>query len=217
MEGLTPEDRQGRKQKIVDRLLTLYLYDKVSESSQMYGDTKLQKLVFLSEQDMIQQRINGFHYRFFRYDLGPFSTELRTDHEVLQANDLVDLRNGQTTEIGQQVLNEADELLTRNEGILDSINNIIAEYGRYSGSQLMDIVYDMEVDPLTTGESIRVEDMPKHMDIYFQLPEDIREASFEIDDGWIETLDILFHKDSREGLNEAMEAAREQPSIPFER
>lgn len=212
MDGLDPVNREGRRQKIVDRLLTLYLYNRVSEQSKMWGDVKLQKLVFLSEKKMLEEQKRGFHYRFFRWDHGPMSKSLYEDHDFLKSNDLVDSESLQVSDLGESILDDASELLDANEGVVQYIDSVTEEFGSESGSRLKSIVYDLEVSPLTSGNSIRVEDIPEGVDIYFAIPDRMAERTFSIDDEWMETLDILFTESSREGLDDAIRRAQNSES-----
>lgn len=216
MDGLDPVDRGGLEHKIVDRLLTLYLYDNVSEVSKMWGDVKLQKLVFLTEKRMIEEDKRGFHYRFFRWDHGPMSRGVYEDHDFLKSHDLVDSESLEVSEQGRSILDQSSGLLERNEEYLSHIDEVTANFGNYSGSDLKSVVYDMEVSPLTLGRSIKVEDIPEGVDIYFPIPDHLAEGTFDIDEEWINTLDIMFRDDSREGLDAAIQRAQNSESQPLE-
>lgn len=217
MAGLSPVDREGLTHKIVDRLLTLYLYDRVSQQSKMYGDVKLQKLVFLSEKRMLENLERGYHYRFFRWEHGPMSRGVYEDHDFLQSNGLVSEESRQISERGREVLREAQDLLDQNSEFVAPIESVVDEYGSESGRQLKQLVYDMEVSPLTLDRSLRVGDIPEGVDIYFPLPDHLASNTFDIDDGWIETLSVMFDTESKDRLDRAIQDARESnDSVPLE-
>jgi uncharacterized phage-associated protein len=212
MDGIDPTIRDQLEQKIVDRLLTLYLYSEVSDISRMTGDVKLQKLVFLSERDMIRSQTQGFNYSFFRWDHGPMSKGVYEDHEFLKNNRLVDPNSMRVSSRGWDVLEHAEELLRENAHIVSKIRDVVSEYGSMSGAQLKSEVYDMEISPLTGTDTIKVENIPEGRDIYFPLPEELQDTKFSIDDEWLHTLDILFTEDSRRGMEEAIQRAQRNES-----
>ena len=216
MDRLDPVDRDGLKHKIVDRLLTLYLYDRVSENSKMWGDVKLQKLIFLSEKRMLEEQKRGFHYQFFRWDHGPMSRGVYEDHDFLKSNNLVDSESLEVSDRGESILEEASDLFEENEEFITHIDFVTDEFGTCSGSDLKSVVYDLEVSPLTLGGSIKVEDIPEGVDIYFPIPDHLTKGVFSIDDKWLETLDILFREGSRQALDDAIERAQTNESQSLE-
>lgn len=216
MSGLTPSEREGIRQKIVDRLLLLYLYSRVSEMSRITGDVKLQKLAFLSEKSMLEREAKGLTYKFFRWEHGPMSKEVYEDREFLEENNLVSDYTGEINREGREVLDQARGILEANEDFIRDIDDVIDEYGQYSGAELKQIVYDVEVTPLTTGRLLRVEDIPETTDIFFPIPDELAEERFEISEDWISTLDILMVGESRESLDRSIKLAQQSPGTEFE-
>lgn len=215
MSGLTPVEREGVRQKIIDRLQLLYIYDKVSEIGRVTGDVKLQKLVFMSEKSMMERDAKGLHYKFFRWDHGPMSKEVYEDREFLEENDLVSDYTGKINNRGRDVLEQTREIFENNRSFKRDIDEVIDEYGRFSGSALKQIVYDVEVTPLTIGRSLRVEDIPPTTDIYFPIPDELTEEQFEVSDDWIETLEILMTSSSRESLDRSILKAQRSHGDEF--
>lgn len=215
MPGLAPVEREGVRQKIIDRLLLLYLYFRVSESSRITGDVKLQKLAFLSEKSMIERQANGFHYKFFRWEHGPMSKEVYEDREYLEENELVSDYTGKINKRGREVIDQAEEVLLNNSDFIQDIDSVIEEFGNYSGAALKNIVYDVEVTPLTMARPLRVEDIPPTTDIFFSIPEELAEEHFDISDDWIETLDILMNDESRESLDRSIKMAQRSNGRQF--
>lgn len=216
MNGPAPVDRQGRKQEILDRFLSLYLFNEVSERSRMWGIMKFMKLIFLSEKKMVEAQKEGFNHRFFRYDKGPLSTEVYTDYEVLQEQQLITDNGYYISDRGREVLEESSELIEENRSIFEEIDEVVEAFGGFSGSQLKNIVYDVEVDRLPTGETIKVRDIPKNHDIIYRLPDELIREKFEIDEGWIDTLEIMMDQEARENLEGAMSDAKTQSSIELD-
>lgn len=216
MSGLEPSEREGVRQKIVDRLLLLYLYDRVSEESRITGDVKLQKLAFLSEKSMIERDAKGLTYKFFRWDHGPMSKEVYEDREFLEENDLVSDYTGEIKSEGQEVLEQARDVFEANREFIQDIDDVVEKYGEFSGSSLKQLVYNIEVTPLSTGRTLKVEDIPETTDIFFPIPDELAAEQFEISDGWISTLDILMSEDSRESLERSIRLAKQYPGTEFE-
>lgn len=209
-------DPRTYREKLIDRLMLLHLYDRVSSGSKMTGDVKLQKLVFLSEKDMLERDWDGLNYKFFRWDLGPMSKGVYEDHDFLYDNGLISESGGLISESGHEILENAEGLLDENVEIVSVIDDVVDEYGHIGGGRLKNIVYDEEVTLMGSGKSMKVENIPEATDIIFKLPEEHAELSFNISDDWVETLDLLFQSESRELIARIREGAQENPSQLFE-
>ncbi|WP_152415908.1 type II toxin-antitoxin system antitoxin SocA domain-containing protein [Halovivax asiaticus] len=208
-------DPRDYKDRLVDRLLLLHLFDRVSETSRITGDVKLQKLVFLSENSLVQEGIDGLKYSFFRWEHGPMSKEVYEDHEYLCENRFVSEESGEILSQGKEVLDQATPVLSDNSDIVREINLTIEKYGDIPGYKLKNIVYDMNVELMASGTEQKVEDIPKGTDIIWSLSNDEYNQRFELSDEWAETLDILLHERSRKSVNTAVEEARKEPSSSF--
>jgi len=63
-----------------DRLLLLWLvYDAMKYKT--FGETKVQKLTFLAEWEMLDKRQKGFNYSFIKLTFGPYSSDLESARE----------------------------------------------------------------------------------------------------------------------------------------
>lgn len=216
MHELTPTEREGVRQRIIDRLLLLYLYACVSENNRITGDVKLQKLAFLVEKSMLERNAKGLTYKFFRWEHGPMSKDVYEDREFLEENNLVSDYTGEIKSEGRDVLEQAKGVLEANESFIIDIDDIVDKYGEYSGAALKEIVYDVEVAPLTTGKRIRVKDIPDSTDIFFPIPDELAEDRFEMSDGWISTLDVLMVEESRRSLDRSIRYAQRSSGTTFD-
>ena len=169
---------------IADRILTLFLVSAAEKSGGISGNVKFQKLVFLSEWNLIKRSIKGLHFKFFAYRLGPFSKELLLDHQDLVAKGY--LTGGfalkeKAMDLLDYVLAATSDLKTNAE-VLESIQSTCAEYGKYNAPRLMNLVYKMEIEPHDwPGKSIQIGKMPSFLDIlvpevlelpkHFELPD----------------------------------------------
>lgn len=215
MDPLTPVEREGVRQKIIDRLLLLYLYKRVTDQSRITGDTKLQKLAFLSEKSMLDRDANGLHYKFFRWEHGPMSKEVYEDREFLEENDMVSQHWGKINKKGRDILEQASPVLEENQSFLDDIDTVIDEYGKHSGGSLKDIVYDIELTPLTMRRSLKIQDIPETTDIIFPLPEDKAKDSFYLPDGWVHTLVKIMDDSAEQKLDESIRLAQNHEGEEF--
>lgn len=139
----------------VKKLLPLsLLYE--ADNHQVQGRTRMQKLVFLTE-----QRLNGENgdlgpYRYIAYDYGPFSKDLLDALEEYDEKGLIDRRTEQTWDGSKkyiyQLTAEGKQNLEKNlresedaekiEEIRATTSEVIAEFNKMSVSKLLDYVYD---------------------------------------------------------------------------
>jgi len=208
-------DPREYKHKLVDRLLLLHLFDRVSDISRITGDVKLQKLVFLSENSLIEEGVDGLNYSFFRWDHGPMSKGVYEDHEYLCENRFVSEESGKILSQGKEVLDQATPVLSSNSDVIREIDSTVEKYGDMPGYRLKDIVYDMQVKLMDSDTEQKVENIPRGTDIIWSLPDEMSDKEFELSDEWAETLDIMLHEGSRKSVNAAVEEAREKPSTSF--
>ncbi|VUT26356.1 MAG: hypothetical protein MOIL_01520 [Candidatus Methanolliviera sp. GoM_oil] len=195
------------QEKIMDKVLLLYLIGKAKEEGNL-GVTKLMKLTFLTEQRMAEDRVKGFNYWFYKWRYGPFTQEIYDDLDCLMQNELITERGGiELTDRGLEFLNEIRGLLDENTIILKYIDGIAEEYGSIELNALIDRVD--EIEPL--GRK-KIKDLLIGEHILSKLSDLEADRVFEIDDEWLETLDLLLNKEEYESLKEGMESARITPS-----
>lgn len=210
------EDPRDRDQRLIDRLLMLYLFDRVSEESKITGDVKLQKLMFLSENEMIEDQVNGLNYKFWRWDHGPMSKGVFEDHAYLCDNELVSEAQGVSLSKGREVLKEAIPVLQENSSIIDEIDDIISNFGRMSGSRLKGVVYEKEVELQDGGERMAVKDIPRGRDIFDPVSMNNFKTTFSISPEWAETLSIQLDSEARESVREGVKSGQNTQSKPFD-
>jgi len=142
------------------KMLPMALLD-ACEGDQIEGRTRLQKLVFLMEQELEDESaasLDSPDYNFIAYDYGPFSKDLYDDLDSLEDDGLInmeeeDMADGkvkysyQLTEEGRswvrhQLFDEsastahalAEDLASQYNGMLlsDLIDEVYAEYPEYA-------------------------------------------------------------------------------------
>ncbi len=207
------EKFRNPEEAIIDKVLLLYLIKKAEEKGRIWGITKLMKLVFFAEREMVKDKVKGFNYNFYRWHLGPFTPEVYEDLEYLIENELVAEQEGiGVTNQGGEVLMELEDLLKENKGVLEYIENLMGKYACEGTDELMKSAYESEVELMPFKIKAKVRDVPIGYDLLTKLGETEARDAFEIDDAWLETLDIILDKQAYGSLKEAMESARTKAS-----
>ena len=164
-----------------DKILLLYLLSKIKEYGEMSGNLKLQKIVFLSENELMNTGIKGFHFKFFRYNIGPFSKELMIDYNDLNADGFVSsyfTLKSRAEDLLDYIIDPLKEI-QNNQNTFGIIDKICKTYGSYSGLKLTNIVYDMVIEPYDLQKEMKIKDIPPFIDIL--VPECFdAEIKFEI-------------------------------------
>jgi len=197
--------RVTEKEVLVDNLLLLYLIKRVHDKSGRYlGMTKLQKLVFIAEKDLNQKRTKAFNYDFFAWNYGPLSKEIYLDHEKLVENDLV----GKTENItlskrGKDLFKDLEEIFVKNREILEDIDKVVEKFADFNTNSLVRYVHDLEIEVERCEEPVKIGSLNKGADIISKIDEEGAEKTFEIDDAWIETLEILMDKEFCKTIKES--------------
>lgn len=158
------------KQKISQSLLLLKI---LQEDGNILGNLKLQKQVFLNELRLLQSNIGGLYYKYFRYNYGPFSGDLWMDFTLLANKGFVYKTTHELTPRGRYLLEFVEGSIRKhkdNEEIFNLIERTTAKYRKYTGTQLMNLVYELVVEPEDMPrQKVKIEDIPAHTNIL--LPE----------------------------------------------
>jgi hypothetical protein len=201
-----------------DRLLLLYLIDRANREGDLYGLTKLMKMVFLSECNMIRDRVKGFNYSFYRWYLGAFTPEIYQDLDHLIWNDLVTERARiELTERGRIILDAVDELLKENGHILRYIDELIEKLANKGVQEIMEMAYKTKVMiPPPFNMEVEMERAPSGFPLINKIDELEADRMLLIDEGWLETLDILLDKEAYESAKAAISSSRIERSEKIE-
>lgn len=93
------------------------------------NDVKLQQVAFLSELQMFNKGVRGFHFEFFRFAYGAFSRDLDNDLMSLRRKERVE--NFSVSEEAREVvglLQEASRGVEANERVLGILEAVVANY-----------------------------------------------------------------------------------------
>jgi hypothetical protein len=150
----------GAVNQALDLGLLTYMLDRAAP---VYGRTKLQKTIFLSELKLRERDLVGPHFVFIRWDKGPFSQDLWTAYDLLARKGFAYSATYSLTKRGRELSELVAELKRADENreffkILDAT----LKYCRpKSGEQLIELVYDMEVTPESSFMKMKIRDIPR--------------------------------------------------------
>lgn len=183
------------KQIIAEKLLLLRILQK---DHNITGNLKLQKQVFLSELSLLNSRLGGLYYKYFRYTYGPYSKELAETFKSLADRGFVHKTTYTLTDRGIYFVEFVEGMIgnyKENSTILRVVDSTVEQYRRYSGPKLTDIVYNLKVVAHNMpDEELKIKDIPVFCDILvpeeseikinFEIPSQVLDdikAEFEID------------------------------------
>lgn len=203
MDDLRNLPKRTPKEQVVDKLLVLYILN----NHEIVDDTKAQKTIFFAENTMDSKGIKGFSYNFFRWHFGEFSRELESDLKELKRDGLI-TNNLEVTSKGKEILDKTKGLLETNSEITKRIDM----FGAYTKNKSLTEVKNLAYTRIFRN-GIAVKDMPLGKIILIKLDESKAKIDFQIDEGWIGTLEILFNKKLEQSLDTAI---KEKEYIQFQ-
>ena len=187
--------RRGRSkgERCADLLLLLYLiWDARERGCMILGETKLQKLVFLAEREMLGKRYKGFNYNFVRLDFGPYSAELKRDLTLLLEVGLVEdhPREGLVlTQRGERVLREVMPLLRRHAEILEVIEGVNERFAGMDLGDLLEHVYGLP-RPLK-GAKVTIREVKQRTPLLKRIEAERAAKAFELTSEDLRVLDVV--------------------------
>lgn len=181
------------REHVTNNLLLLYLIDKANERGKMEDELKLQKMVFLAEKKLIERKLKGFSYNFFRWHKGPFSKEVSMDLSLLFDNNLVSSQRGkiELTRDGKEVLRGCFELLKKNQTFLSWIDPIVEKHATLDPETVKDEVYAMKIMVPKIRKLMSIREVPKGQIILFKSSDEKVKRIFEVDEAWMGTLELI--------------------------
>lgn len=205
------------EEKTADRLLTLYLVKECYQSHRLrsLSETKLQKLVFLSEKELIDNRIKAFNYRFIKLLHPTFSPELRSDltHLVKQRY-LTAPWIGQTNRM-RMILEDFSEVLRRNRRILKMIDNVLSTWANIRTNTLVNMVNRLSWRVGRTKMRC-IEDLKLGTPLLYPLKREKAHSVFRITEDELEDLEICLNPKITKDLDKAFDEMRRGRLLPHE-
>jgi uncharacterized protein YwgA len=203
---------------LADRLLLLWLlYDALMFKK--FGDTKAQKLTYLSELDMIDNREKGFNYDFIKMPYGPYSEQLQKDIVWLEEQKLVEsipINEGklfQKSCFGIKLLEDFHALFLRNTLFTIKIHKTNTLYAPKNSRELVELVHSFP-HPYIKGKTIN--DLKNGTIILYKLVEEKARTMFDITPQELATLDIYLDDENYKSVMEASESAKRKPLLHFD-
>jgi len=168
-----------RTQQIWDYIATLKLFETVDRISSIDGNLKVQKLSFITELEGIRAQFAAMHFKFFRYNQGPYSKELANDVQYLIGREVI-TAGKRLTKKGHFILDYIAPEVSHSQKASEAfsiIENVANQYGKKSGPRLVDLVYKMIVPVYDLGgEEMRVEDVGLFTDIFVPMAQTLTEV-----------------------------------------
>ena len=173
-----------------DKLLLLYMIGRSKELGYSIGGmTKLTKLSFLVELEMIRNKQKGFNFKFFRHYFGPMSKDIYEDVAILcEAGFLTQSFN--LSKKGTELLHIFKKEITdtENKEILKQIDRIVRKFGSYPAYRLKNLVYQMKVIPTGYRQEEKIEDLPSFCDVIEKIDSKQAKIEFDLDDDTIDNI-----------------------------
>lgn len=204
-----------------DRLLLLWLvYDAMKYKA--FGETKVQKLTFLAEWEMLDKRQKGFNYNFIKLTFGPYSSDLERDIKWLENNKLVKLvpidektRIFKPTESGRKILTVFQNIFRRNSSFTQKIAEVNSNFAGLTLDGLLKFVYSLQ-HPYLKGPPRTIGELkPRTILLFKMTPEKAREI-FTITPEELATLDIYLDEESYRSIMDACETAKRRRLLSYE-
>lgn len=147
----------------------LYLLQ-LAEPFGLLNDVKLQQLAFLSELQMFNKGVKGFHFEFFRYAYGAFSKDLDNDLTSLRRKERVE--NFSVAEQAEPALalfldavkkTDQEEQAEANTQVIEILRAVIEHYGAQETDAVMKAVEAVEIStPAEPEFKIAIRDVSFH-------------------------------------------------------
>jgi uncharacterized protein YwgA len=171
---------RSQEQQYWDLYTILKLLDTVSQLGSQADNLKLQKLTFLHELMAQSEGLRSAHYKFFRYNLGPYSKVLANDVKLLESSGFVTKTTRQLTKRGRFLLELLSDQVAESPGAvraLELVNRVSHDYGKMSSPRLVDRVYAMKVPVYDLGGRVeKIRNVAMFLDILDPLNTDLGEV-----------------------------------------
>ena len=108
------------------------------------------------------------------------------------------------------------EIFKRNRDVLKEIDNIVEEFADFNTGSLVDYVHELMVEIEGHEKPVRIGNLNKGTDIISKINEKNAVRTFEIDESWVETLEILMDKEFYKAIKESEMDAIEGRAFPLQ-
>ncbi len=156
----------------------VFLLSLFADTKEPLDNLKVQKIVFLTENEARCNNLLAAHFPFYRNKFGPYSPVLANDVRKLEDCGFIYNEVRQLTKRGQYVLDYVADEISDSASAKESIGRLREMQKKYedTGSfSLKDIVYEINV-PVTGlgGEFLKVKDIPMRTTIIHPSAEKVK-------------------------------------------
>jgi uncharacterized protein YwgA len=205
---------------LYDRLLLLWLvYDAMKYK--LFGETKVQKLTFLAEWEMLDKRQKGFNYNFIKLTFGPYSRDLEKDIKWLEDSNLVKLisadektRIFKLTELGQKILTVFHDVFDRNKIFTEKIAEINRKFAGLTLDELLKFVYSLP-HPYMRGRPRTIGELKPGTILLYKIDPEKAKVTFSLTPEELATLDIYLDEGRYRSLMEACESVKRKRLLTY--
>lgn len=190
----------------------LYLLDCAAGVAKATDNLKVQKLTFLHEFSAQGEGLATGHYKFFRYQFGPYSKVLAKDVELLEGLGFITKTSRRLTKRGQflleSMLGEMSESSSGKRAI-ELIRGTALKFGPVPSSRLVDMVYSMTVPVCDLGGTVtKIRDVEMFLDILDPLHSGAADpATFKTDTLELFEQELAIRPEDLEPSSKAYQAA----------
>lgn len=179
----------ARRVHYEDLILDLYVLHHLDKGGG--GRKKVAKLLFLLEQNLYPQRIVGPHYVMKKYPNGPYNGRVETNLENLTKHGYLKHTNRYySNSITSQFIKEIDDLIQENSVIFTPLDDIIDNFGEYSGDKIAQYIYSL---PRIGMKKKSFLDYMEYESIIDPRRIIAPKFKFVLDDIWYDTIEILLN------------------------
>ena len=195
---------RGLDELLSDLFLLLYLIvDAYERGKAIKEETRLQKLVFLAEREMLVRRVKAFDYNFIRLTFGPYSDELRRDLARLLECGLIYDDPGKgliPTEKGLRLIEKMRDVIDKYGEVVEIIHKMNEEYAGMPLEKLLEHVYNLR-RPLK-GPKVAIKEVKIRTPLLRRISEDRAKVIFRIPGDRMKVLEAYFDPEVEEVLHE---------------
>ena len=212
MDNRTPLER------LTDAALLLTLWERAVEEPRVDAGGRIwqMKLAYLFARELQERQVHGLNLNFYRWTWGPMSNQVYGVWDQLRTTGLLDeeerfLFTRRGLELADEFFGEVvcDE---RNLAVREAVDAVANEW-KGKGPHLnaiLDHVYGLPAKPVDDAEALPrpLREIREGTELLAPLERiDVREG-FTVEEGWLETLAIVFNPESRAGIGAAIEDFR---------
>lgn len=208
---------RSKKQRIIDILLDLKAIETASRRAKFDGLLMLQKVVFAAAEEYRRSQQRVLNQSFYRWDWGPMSEEVYEDFAQMKDLDLIfGERDGEVglTKKGERILGTVSEVFKSNEELLSKLDRVASNVQDLDA--LLEEVYSSRVYVEELDKEMMISEIPEGVEMLSPIWESDAKEVFNLDNAWLETLDLLMDSQEDSKIRKSLDDARKGRILPLE-